>query len=199
MSQSHNLLTRAFGYVKSRQIQLDEKDKLGCGTDGTVWMTSRESALKLFEHPKGYGNELACYRRLGDAGIREIRGLAVPRLIDFDDSIMAVEMTIVQPPYLLDFGKVYLDRPPPYWSDQQILESVHAEGREVFERRWPEVLRVGGSASPGHLLCRSEACEHQLRRRLVVPVHSSCTSPASISSSDAPPGPKPLPSSLRRR
>jgi hypothetical protein len=142
MSQDHDLLVRAFEYTKSRQIDLDEKGKLGYGTDGTVWTTSRESALKLFEHAKGYRNELASYRRLRDARIREIRGLSVPLLVDFDDSTMAVEMTIVQPPYLLDFGKVYLDRPPPYWSDPQILESVHAEGRELFERRWPEVLRV---------------------------------------------------------
>ncbi|HVU87227.1 MAG TPA: hypothetical protein VHD36_07895 [Pirellulales bacterium] len=142
MSESHDPLARAHHYAKSKRIELEEKGKLGHGTDGTVWATSRASALKLFEHCKGYDNELACYRRLGNAGIHEIRGLAVPRLVDFDDSIMAVEMTIVQPPYVLDFGKVYFDHPPPYWSDEPLRQTMHAEGRELFGRRWPEVLRV---------------------------------------------------------
>ncbi len=167
MSHDHDLWARAQEYAKSKQIDLDDKGKLGYGTDGTVWMTSRDSALKLFEHAKAYGNELASYRRLADAGIREIRGLAVPRLVDFDDSVMAVEMTIVQPPYVLDFGKVYLDRPPPYWSDRQMLETIHAEGRRAV--RTPlarSAARAGRPASAGHLLRRFQARQYQLRRRL---------------------------------
>ena len=36
-------------------------------------------------------------------------------------------MTIVSPPFLLDFGKVYLDSPPPYWDDLEIMSNWHVE------------------------------------------------------------------------
>ena len=51
-------------------------------------------------------------------------------------------MTLVRPPFLLDFGKVYIDHPPPYWGDTQLMANFHAEGRENFQSRWPVVLRA---------------------------------------------------------
>jgi hypothetical protein len=42
----------------------------------------------------------------------------------------------------LDFGKVYLDREPPYWRDEQIMGDDEARRREMFEDRWPEVQRI---------------------------------------------------------
>ena len=53
-------------------------------------------------------------------------------MIDADDQLFAVEMTIVSPPFLLDFGKVYFDSPPPYWNDDEIMANWHAEGKENF-------------------------------------------------------------------
>ncbi|TWT85765.1 hypothetical protein Pla123a_05720 [Posidoniimonas polymericola] len=51
-------------------------------------------------------------------------------------------MEIVQAPYLIDFGKVYLDHPPSYWSDPQMRENIYAEWRERFEEHWEEVAGV---------------------------------------------------------
>ncbi|MCC7475981.1 MAG: hypothetical protein IT425_11345 [Pirellulales bacterium] len=52
-------------------------------------------------------------------------------------------MTIVQPPYLLDFGKVYIDNPPPYWNDPQFHVNRHECGRELFgNKKWREVLNA---------------------------------------------------------
>ena len=55
-----------------------------------------------------------------------IHGFAVPRLIDFDNELLAIEMDVIQPPRILDFGKVTLDRAPDFseqtmadWREQQ--------------------------------------------------------------------------------
>ena len=53
-------------------------------------------------------------------------------------------MSIVSPPFLLDFGKVYLDSPPPYWNDAEIMANWHAEGKENFGPRWSQVLSLIG-------------------------------------------------------
>ena len=53
-------------------------------------------------------------------------------------------MTIVSPPFLLDFGKVYLDSPPPYWDNSEIMSNWHVEGRENFGERWSKVLSLIG-------------------------------------------------------
>ena len=63
-------------------------------------------------------------------------------LLDFDDHLLAIEMEIVRPPFLLDFGKVYLDRPPPYADDTQLMATAHAAGKELIGKRWSQVLRV---------------------------------------------------------
>ena len=124
---------------------LTREDPFGYGIDGTVWRTSRHSVVKVFEHEKNYRDELECYRRLGAAAINYISGFAVPELIGCHSSLMVIEMTIVSPPFLLDFGKVYLDSPPPYWNDEEIMAHWHADGKENFGKRWGKVLSLIGA------------------------------------------------------
>jgi hypothetical protein len=100
--------------------------------------------LKLCERDKSFRDEVECYRRLQDQNVRRIQEFAVPRLIDWDDPLMAIEISIVSPPFLLDFGKVYLDSPPPYWNDAEIMSAWHAEGKENFGPRWSQVLSLIG-------------------------------------------------------
>ncbi len=54
------------------------------------------------------------YLRLRELQVESIRGHAVPQLLHFDDEFLAIEMTIVSPPFCLDFGGAYLDRPPDF-------------------------------------------------------------------------------------
>ena len=110
--------------------------------DGTVWRTSRLSVIKSFTRERCYVDELECYQRFKAAGIESISGFAVPDLIDFDSVLNVLEISIVRPPFLLDFGKVYLDAPPPYWNDSEIMGNWHAEGRENFGDRWKTVLSL---------------------------------------------------------
>ena len=112
---------------------------LGAGTDGTVWQIVENTAIKVFERPENYRDELTCYLRFQSARVKSINGFAVPRLRAYEDSLLAIEMSIVEPPYLLDFGKVYIDRPPPYYHDKTIRRIALEERQELFEDRWQVV------------------------------------------------------------
>lgn len=135
-------IAAAKDYADSRQIFVDFQSPLGFGSDGMVWPTSRGSALKILYRNQNYTMERNCYLRLRDAGVKQVAHLAVPRLVDFDDHLLAIEIEIVQPPYLLDFGKVYLDDPPPYWNDAQLMANFYEEKAPLFGRNWPRVLKA---------------------------------------------------------
>lgn len=107
-----DLEARARLYADSLGISIEKC--LGYGSDGAVWKTNRRTAVKVFHSGKIYAVELECYHRLQEAGITEICGFAVPRLSSFDDKLLIIEMSLVNPPYVLDFGKVWLDRQPYY-------------------------------------------------------------------------------------
>lgn len=117
---------------------------LGHGSDGAVWGTSRNTALKILAREESYRNEAECYRRLKSRGIRYNGKFAVPFLEGLDDKLLAIEMTIVDPPYLLDFGKVTIDRPPVYFGDRQLMKNAYAEWRERFGRDWHAVASALG-------------------------------------------------------
>jgi hypothetical protein len=134
-----DLLSRAESYANSKGIQIYRKDMLGYGSDGNVWRSSAKSAIKALSREKNYLNEVECYRRLKAAGVREIGDFNVPTLEGYDDGLWVIEMSIVQPPYLLDFAKVYLDHPPSYLYDEQMMANIIAEWRERFGRRWTRV------------------------------------------------------------
>ena len=64
--------------------------------------------------------ELRCYKRLAEKKVSYIDGLAVPGLMDHDTELLAIEMEVVHPPYLLDFGKAYIDEPSPYSPEELV-------------------------------------------------------------------------------
>jgi hypothetical protein len=115
---SRILKLRAIKYAKREGIVVDFDEPLGEGTDGNVWTTSRLSAIKVLKHKKNYVNELECYQRLMERGIEKVDGLAVPKLYHYDDSLGVLEMEVVKPPYLLDFGKAYIDQNSPYTQEE---------------------------------------------------------------------------------
>lgn len=127
-------------YAEARSLTVDFHNPLGHGTDGSVWKTSAKSAIKVLARWKNYLAERGCYQRLRERGVTQIQGLAVPRLIDFDDAPQVVEMDIVAPPYLLDFGKAYLDEPSPH--TPEAVEEWRAMLAELFEADTPRVLRI---------------------------------------------------------
>ena len=126
------LVRNAIDYCKISGIEIFENTTLGHGTDGSVWETSNRTALKAFYREQGYRNEVECYHRLKLNGIITINGFSVPHLEGKNDQLMVIEMTYVQPPYLLDFGKVYLDRPPPYQNDEYVMAAWNEKLQEEF-------------------------------------------------------------------
>jgi len=125
-------------YAASRNISIASEEPLGAGQDGTVWLTSRETAIKALNRERNYLNERDSYRLLTEQSIDRIGIFDVPKLVDTDDELWIVEMGVVSPPYLLDFGKAYVNRRPPYTSEQ-LAESLR-DSELLFEPAdWPLV------------------------------------------------------------
>ncbi|HXY35796.1 MAG TPA: hypothetical protein VEI07_16295 [Planctomycetaceae bacterium] len=114
--------------------------KLGWGSEGVVYATDAKTAIKSYRHRSLYENERNVYFRLRDRAVNSVLQFAVPRLIANDDELLALEMSIVSPPFILDFAGAYLDRPSPF-SDEE-LQEWQAEKAELFGKRWPEVRRA---------------------------------------------------------
>jgi hypothetical protein len=134
----HEAFDRARRYAKLHGLSL--QDQLGSGYDGIVLSTTSQSAIKALRYEPLYIRERDVYLRLKENGIGRLSGFAVPKLINFDDTLWVLEMEIVSPPFVLDFAGAYLDRPPDF--DEETLEAWEAEKLEQFEDRWPEVDRL---------------------------------------------------------
>ncbi len=138
MGTPEQLWRRAQVYADERSIAIVNANPLGFGQDGAVWETDRETAVKAFERERNYLNERDAYQRLAEEKINRIGPFDVPTLVAFDHELMIVEMGIVSPPYLLDFGKAYVDRASPY-TPEQIAESID-ESRQLFDAGdWPAI------------------------------------------------------------
>lgn len=134
-SIDRDILDRANQYALSRGVQLE--DRLGYGKDGTVWSTSRATAVKVFRRSEPYERELAAYHRLAEHGVRSVCGHAVPELHEVDGALLALEMTTVRPPFLLDFAGASLDEAPDFGAE--VLEQWREDKREQFGEQWPRV------------------------------------------------------------
>ncbi len=109
------LAAKADQYATSHQIRLNRV--MGSGKDGTVWHSSRPSALKIHALETSYRIERNAYMRLGDLGVFEIAGFSVPAMREHDDDLLAIEMSIVMPPYLVDFASAIFDIEPDFIED----------------------------------------------------------------------------------
>lgn len=134
---------KALDYAGDRQAELG--DNLGFGVDGSVWLLHSKDrnhpwAVKLFRSTKPYERERDCYLRLAESQTESVRGFAIPAHLHHDDAWLAIEMTIVRPPYLLDFAGALLDEPFDF--HEETWEAWELDRMEKFEDRWPEVRKV---------------------------------------------------------
>jgi hypothetical protein len=119
--------------------------RLGAGVQGSVYLTARATegnplAVKFHDRDAGYTRERDAYHRLRYHHVTEVMGHYVPQFIDHYDDLLAIEMTVVRRPFLLDFGGAYLDRPPDY--PKHVLRRWRAEKRWQFGKRWPDVESI---------------------------------------------------------
>lgn len=125
-------------YAKRHAIAIELADSLGFGQDGYVFPSNRGTAVKAFVRLGNYQNERDAYRRLAEQKVTAIGPFNVPSVVCVDDDLMIVEMFVVAPPYLLDFGKAYVDRTPPYPAET-IAETMDEAKRLFDEQDWPLV------------------------------------------------------------
>jgi len=131
------LAEHALVYANKKDITVTTDRKLGSGQDGCVFKSSRHTAVKAFERIENFDNELICYQRLEAEGIKKLGPFAVPELIGFSGVELVIEMSIVSPPFLLDFGKVWIDRKPDF--SAEALADKEAECADLYGERWGEV------------------------------------------------------------
>ena len=102
-----------------------------------MYATDRQSAIKVFQHERLYQRERDVYLRLQSRGVVQILGFKIPRLMGYDEDLWIVEMTIVSPPFVLDFAGAYLDQKPDF--PPEVMEEWREEKAEQFGERWSKV------------------------------------------------------------
>jgi hypothetical protein len=90
--------------------------------------------------------------------ITDVHGFHIPQLISSDPGLSLIEMTVVSPPFILDFVSARIEFPIEY--DEEWI----AQRMEEFESDWPLVKRVIwgleehgiylGDVHPGNIRCR---------------------------------------------
>ena len=111
------------------------------GQDGFVLRSDRLTAVKFFDNADRFRGELQVYHVLQAKGIHSIAGHAVPELIDADEQLQVIEMTIVERPFLLDFAGAKRPEEVPDF-EQHVLDEHLEHLKELFGDRWADALHV---------------------------------------------------------
>lgn len=113
----------------------------GPGQDGFVQRSNRLTAVKFFDHIERYQRESEVYHILKDKGIFLIAGQNVPVLIDEDQELRTIEMSIVNRPFLLDFAGAKRPAEVPDF-EQHVMEEHLERIQGLFGDRWADALHV---------------------------------------------------------
>ncbi len=127
---------RRTAYCAARDIQT--LDLMGYGLDGYVWKTNRGSVVKVCRHSNLFDRELAVYQRLSQLGLQQLQGFTIPRLLDHDSETSVLELSLVAPPFVLDFAAASLGKAP----SEMALPEWLGEKQRMFGRDWPDVQRL---------------------------------------------------------
>ncbi|MEI9892731.1 MAG: hypothetical protein WDN28_02145 [Chthoniobacter sp.] len=133
-----DIIEKAELYVARRGRHL--AGRLGFGIYGIVFATESNdqpgvSALKIHHWEEPYRREREVYERLQEQGVTKICGLRIPRMTACDDVLLALELTMVKPPFLLDFASAYLDFPPTF--SEEVWAEWGQKNVEQFDTDWP--------------------------------------------------------------
>jgi hypothetical protein len=133
------VMGRALHFASKHSLVLEEE--LGFGVHGIVWSTDQKSVIKAHGPERlYYERERDIYLLLREHGVSEMLGFHVPRLLAFDDELLALEMAIVQPPFVIDFAGAYLDEAPDF--SREVWAEWEAEKREQFGENWTKAKAV---------------------------------------------------------
>jgi hypothetical protein len=130
--------SRAVTYAKFKGLAIE--NTLGSGQDGVVFSTNRRTAIKSFLFFELYRRERDVYLRFKEKGFVKANEFHVPRLIESHDDLWIVEMSIVSPPFIVDFAGARLDAPLRF--EPEIMAEWLQDKKEEFESDWPAVKRA---------------------------------------------------------
>jgi len=138
--ESSDPIVRLNEYIRRVQIQLGAR--LGSGVHGIVFAGQSQasggwSALKVHQSTTGYERERDVYLKLRQLNVFMIHGCNLPILLNHDDALGVIEMSIVTRPFVLDFAGAYLEDAPIF--TEELMAEWRAEKREQFGSRWPDV------------------------------------------------------------
>ena len=125
-------------YLSSRDAEVVAR--CGYGKEGVVFKSSRGTAVKVHSSSITFRNEFLVYRRLAETKTEVVLGFSVPRPINADEGLQVIEMGIVEPPYLLDFGTSAIDIEPDF--SPEVWEDWWARVQDYFEDRFPQAEAV---------------------------------------------------------
>ena len=153
-----DLIRRLEEYARHRQLRLLEP--LGSGVHGIVFAAESQlqfsvSALKAHESLSGYTRERDAYLHLQRFEVESILGCNLPALLDFNDELQIIEITIVKRPFVLDFGGAYLFQPPDF--PEEVMAEWRAEKREQLAAQRAQVLREATAAAGALTAARKTA------------------------------------------
>ncbi len=118
-------------------------DALGDGKDGFIRKTAQGHAVKFFHDSDSYRRELRAYLVLRKLSLDQVGGHQIPRLLRYDDQLMAIAMTVVKPPFLLDFAAAYTEAEVARFGfTTEVLEEREQHWSEVFGGLWPAVAEL---------------------------------------------------------
>jgi hypothetical protein len=120
-------------------------ERLGFGIHGMVFLVEGNaeyliSAVKIHHERAPYRREQDIYERPAELAVTEIGGFETPRLLQADDDLMALEMTVVTAPYVLDFAGAWLDFPPEF--PEEVWQDWNRKNEEQFGADWPEAKAI---------------------------------------------------------
>jgi hypothetical protein len=117
--------------------------RLGEGKDGFVFETEQRTAVKFLNDLQYYNRELRAYRALEAVKVDKVAGNFCPQLISSDDTFLAIEMTIVRPPFIVDFVSAYTDEEIQWLGfDDDVIAERELFWQERFGDRWPLVVNI---------------------------------------------------------
>lgn len=122
---------RKAAYAKLRRLTIEKE--FGGGYDGCVFQTNRMTAIKVFGYTELYDRELEIYQYMNKWGIRQVDAFHIPRLLAFNKSLAIIEMSVVTPPFIVDFASAAIERPI------ERGDEWHAKMADDFEDDWPLV------------------------------------------------------------
>jgi hypothetical protein len=138
-----DLVEAAYAYASRHALEV--RKRLGSGIHGIVHVVESKTepgrrALKLHRDSDSYLREKKVYERLSEKRVSKILGFQVPVSLRFDDELMAIEMTIVMPPFVLDFAGASLDAPMEF--SEEIWADWESTKQEQFGSQWGTVLAI---------------------------------------------------------